>query len=96
MVRVFMLKFVNSGCLVLLYGQKWLQKLVGIYFEEASDFNVDWYSTGGSSLIIFMFLNVFAPHVGSFVAYFRHRAKVRRLERSLTNDKETDDSHKIW
>lgn len=96
MVRVFMLKFVNSGCLVLLYGQKWLQKLVGIYFEEASDFNVDWYSTGGSSLIIFMFLNVFAPHVGSFVAYFRHRAKIRKLERSLTKDKETDNSNKIW
>ena len=46
MVRVFLLKFVNSGCLVLLYGQKWLQKLVRIRFDDASDFNVDWYATG--------------------------------------------------
>ena len=28
MVRVFLLKFVNTGCLVLLYGRKWLQRLV--------------------------------------------------------------------
>lgn len=96
MVRVFLLKFVNTGCLVLLYGQKWLQQLVGIYFDDASDFNVDWYATGGTSLMIVMLLNIFAPHIGSFVAYFKHRAKIRRLERNLTVDKETKDSHRVW
>jgi len=89
MVRVFLLKFVNTGCLVLLYGQKWLQNLVRVRFDDASDFNVDWYATGGTSLMIVMLMNIVAPHVGSFVAYFRHRAKIRRLERNLTADKET-------
>lgn len=96
MVRVFLLKFLNSGCLVLLYGQKWLQRLVRIRFDDASDFNVDWYATGGTSVMIIMLMNIIAPHVGSFIAYLRHRAKIRRLERSLTKDKETNDSHKIW
>lgn len=96
MVRVFLLKFVNSGCIVLLYGQKWLQRLVRIRFDDASDFNVDWYATGGTSVMIIMLLNIIAPHVGSFIAYTRHRAKIRRLERSLTSNKETKDSHKIW
>ncbi|KAL7497202.1 hypothetical protein ACHAWT_005249 [Skeletonema menzelii] len=96
MVRVFLLKFVNSGCLVLLYGQKWLQRLVRIRFDDASDFNVDWYATGGTSVMIIMLLNIIAPHVGSLIAYLRHRAKIRRLERSLTKEKQTKDSHKIW
>mmetsp|Transcript_6817 Transcript_6817/g.14782 ORF Transcript_6817/g.14782 Transcript_6817/m.14782 type:complete len:695 (-) Transcript_6817:1682-3766(-) len=96
MVRVFLLKFINTGCLVLLYGQKWLQNLVGISFDDATDFNVEWYATGGTSLMIVMFMNVFAPHGGSFVKYLRQRAKIRRLERNLTEDKETKDSQKVW
>lgn len=35
-----------TGCLVLLYGQRWLQTLVRVHFDDASDFNVDWYATG--------------------------------------------------
>ena len=96
MVRVFLLKFVNTGCLVLLYGQKWLQRLVRISFDDDSEFNVDWYATGGTSLMIVMLMNIVAPHVGSFVAYFRHRAKIRRLERNLTSNKETKDSYRVW
>ena len=99
MVRVFLLKFVNTGCIVLLYRQRWLQRLVGVQFSDASDLNtfgVEWYATGGMSLITVMLLNIFAPHVGSFMAYFRHRAKIRRLEKKLTDDMETSDSHKVW
>lgn len=96
MVRVFLLKFVNTGCLVLLYGQKWLQRLIRISFDDDNEFNVDWYATGGTSLMIVMLMNIIAPHVGSFVAYFRHRAKIRRLERNLTSDNETRDEHRVW
>lgn len=96
MVRVFLLKFVNTGCLVLLYGQKWLQRLVRISFEDASEFNVAWYATGGTSLMIVMILNIVSPHVGAFVGYFKHKAKIRRLEKSLTVDKETNDKHRVW
>lgn len=99
MVRVFLLKFVNTGCIVLLYGQTWLQRLVGVQFSDASDLNtfgVEWYATGGTSLITVMLLNIFAPHAGTFVAYFRHRTKIRRLEKNLTEDMETSDSHRVW
>ncbi|KAL7555154.1 hypothetical protein ACHAWF_018799 [Thalassiosira exigua] len=96
MVRVFLLKFLNTGCLVLLYGQKWLQKLVQVRFDDASDFNVDWYATGGTSLMTVMLMNIISPHVGSFVSYLRHRRKIRKLEKNLTKDMETKDSHRVW
>ncbi len=76
-----------AGCLVLLYGQRWLQTLVGVRFDDASEFNLDWYYTGGSNLIIIMTLNTIIPHVGSIVAYFRHNRRIRQLER---------DSHRVW
>ena len=96
MVRVFLLKFVNTGCLVLLYGRKWLQRLVRVRFDDAPDFNVDWYATGGTSLMIIMLFNIISPHVATLVAYSRHRAKIRRLEKNLTGEKETSDSHRVW
>lgn len=96
MARVFFLKFVNTGCLVLLYNQRWLQRLVGIRFEDdALDFNVDWYATGGVSLIITMVLNIFTPHLGTVVAYVRQRMRIRALEGGITKDGETNDKHKI-
>jgi hypothetical protein len=96
MVRVFLLKFVNTGCLVLLYGQEWLQRLVQIRFDDASEFNVAWYATGGTSLMITMLLSIISPHVGGFVGYLRHRSKILRLEKSLTSNLETNDSHRVW
>ncbi|KAL9185465.1 hypothetical protein ACHAXT_003242 [Thalassiosira profunda] len=96
MVRVFLLKFVNTGCIVLLYGQTWLQRLVRVRFDDATDFNVDWYATGGTSLMIIMLMNVISPHIGSFIAYSRHRSKIRRLEKSLSDNMETNDAHRVW
>jgi hypothetical protein len=61
--------------------------LVGVRFDDASEFNVDWYFTGGSMIIITMAINTFVPHVGLIVAYFRHNRKIRRLE---------SDSHRVW
>jgi len=65
MMRVFFLKFVNTGCLVLLYNQKLIQRIVGVKFEDPGTFDVNWYETGGSSMMIVMFLNIFIPHIGS-------------------------------
>lgn len=56
MARVFFLKFVNTGCLVLLYNQKWIQKTIGVSFEDPHNFNVEWYETGGMSIIIVMII----------------------------------------
>mmetsp|Transcript_2880 Transcript_2880/g.4113 ORF Transcript_2880/g.4113 Transcript_2880/m.4113 type:complete len:1141 (+) Transcript_2880:236-3658(+) len=96
MARVFFLKFVNTGCLVLLYNQKWIQKLVGVRFDDAPDFNVDWYETGGVNLIFVMVLNVITPHLGSFFSYWRYRCKIKKIEKRLTEAQETNDKYKVW
>lgn len=97
MVRVFLLKFLNTGCLVLLYNQKWLQKLVRVQFnDEEPDFGVTWYETGGLSLIIVMCINIVSPHVGPILQYYKHRKKIGKIEKHLTSLQETDDDHKIW
>jgi hypothetical protein len=48
------------------------------------------------SLIIVMAINTIVPHLGSFVAYLRHRHKIRRLEGHLNAEKETNDSYRVW
>jgi hypothetical protein len=97
MTRVFLLKFLNSGCLVLLYSVRLIQTVVGVRFEDPQNFNVEWFGTGGVSIIIVMCINVFSPHIAPLIQYISHRAKITRLEKKgLTQDLETDDKYKIW
>ncbi len=97
MTRVFILKFLNSGCLVLLYSVGLIQTVVGVRFEDPQNFNVEWFGTGGVSIIIVMCINVFSPHIAPLIQYRRHRAKITNLEKKgLTKDLETDDKYKIW
>lgn len=42
MTRLFVLKFLNTGCLVLLYSLRFVQKLVGVNFGDPQNFNIDW------------------------------------------------------
>ena len=89
LLRAFLLKFVNTGCLVLLFSQTWLQKLFLVRLEDSSpEWDVEWYATGGVSLIIVMCMNVVTPHLFPVIRYLRHRSKVRRLEKHLTEDKD--------
>ena len=96
MARVFVLKLINTGCLVLLYNQKWLQRLVGVQFPDPQNFNVDWYETGGVSIVIVMVINIISPHVAPLLEYRNHRAKIRAIEKHLIDNKETDDNHRVW
>ena len=96
MARVFILKFLNTGCLVLLYNQKWLQALVRVRFNDEPDFGVTWYETGGLSLVIVMCMNIISPHVSPILQCIKHRKKIAQIEKHLTKDKETDDKFKIW
>lgn len=97
MTRVFLLRFLNSGCLVLLYNINLIQAILGVRFEDPHNFNVEWFGTGGVSIIIVMCINVITPHIGSFIQYRRHRGKIRKLEsKGLTEDNETKDEFKIW
>jgi hypothetical protein len=85
MTRVFFLKFINTGCLVLLYNQRWLQKLVGVRFQDPQSFNLDWYETGGVSIIIVMTMNIITPHIMPLLSYNKHQTKLRKLQYSLLN-----------
>ena len=60
MTRLFVLKFLNTGCLVLLYSITFIQKIVRVSFGDPQNFNVDWYETGGVGIIIVMFINIFS------------------------------------
>ena len=93
LIRVFLLKVINTGALVLLYSQTWLQKLFLVRLEDSSpEWDVEWYATGGVSLIIVMCMNVVTPHMFPVVRYLRHRSKVRRLEKHLNENNDIKNS----
>ena len=93
LIRVFLLKVVNTGALALLYSQTWLQKLFLVRLEDSSpEWDVEWYATGGASLIIVMCMNVVTPHVFPIAQYLRHRSKARRLENHLNKNKDIKNS----
>jgi len=97
MIRVFLLKFVNTGCLGLLFNQKWLREIVNISLEESQpDFGVQWYETGGMSIFIVIFVNIFSPHVMPYLQYKKFKAKIRKIEQNLTEDHNTSDAYKVW
>jgi hypothetical protein len=89
LMRVFLLKVVNTGALVLLYSQTWLQKLFLVRLKDSSpEWDVEWYATGAVSLIIVMCMNAITPHIFPVVQYLRHRSKVRRLEKHIDENKD--------
>ncbi len=79
MTRVFILKFLNTGCLVLLYSQKIVQRMVGVKFGDPVNFDIDWYETGGVGMMIVMGINIISPHIGPLIAYSKHRFKIRKF-----------------
>ena len=97
MTRLFLLKFLNTGCLVLFYGIKFIQVMMGVKFDDPQNFNIEWYETGGTGLVMVMIINIFSPHIGSFLAYRKYRSKIRKLEQNLTKDKKhVDEKFKIF
>ena len=60
MTRLFILRFLNTGCLVLLYSLTFIQVIVGVKFEDPQNFNIDWYETGGVAMAIVMIINIFS------------------------------------
>ena len=75
MTRVFLLKFLNTGCLVLLYSITFIQTIVGVRYDDPHNFNVEWFETGGVSMIIVMCINVISPHIGPLIQYRQFKQK---------------------
>ena len=96
MVRIFLAKFINTAVLLLLYNQKWLQTIVNVAIEYEPDFGVKWYQIGGSGLMVVMLMNIVVPHMSPLIAYKRHVSKIKRVESTLTEKEETDDTIRVW
>mmetsp|Transcript_9056 Transcript_9056/g.13500 ORF Transcript_9056/g.13500 Transcript_9056/m.13500 type:complete len:1091 (+) Transcript_9056:834-4106(+) len=97
MFRVFLLKFINTGCLVLLFNQAWLQHMVNIEFEDKQpDFGVQWYETSGMSIFIVMCVNIVSPHVMPLLQYKKFKSRIKQIESNLTDTENTSDAQKIW
>lgn len=77
MSRTFILKFVNTGCLVLLYNQQWLKNALGISLSVDPDFSKSWYETGGQTLMGIMFATIWSPHISPWM---RMRAMKKKMQ----------------
>ena len=84
LTRTFILKFINSGCIVLLFNQKWLNHLLGVsLYKEGADFGTNWFETGGQSLLFVMIFSIFSPHI---VPFFKMRRQAKRISSILEQD----------
>jgi hypothetical protein len=77
--RTFILKFINTGCLILLYNQEIIKRATGINLDVDADFSVSWYATGGSQLIIVMLGTIISPHIAPIMRYRSGIAKMVRV-----------------
>jgi len=96
MVRIFFLRFINTGCLVLLYNQGWLQHLVGVRIEDDTAFSVEWHGTGGKSMLVVMCINMLAPHMSVIWNYMNYRRAISAVERQLDTNQQLRLSPQVW
>jgi len=92
--RTFLLKFVNTGCLILLYNQDFIQSMVGVTLDIDSDFSSSWYSTAGQSMFIIMMGTIFSPHASPLYRYWttkKARAQVIADQKALLKGGEDHD-----
>ena len=82
MSRTFLLKFINTGCLVLLYNQEWLKTGLRISLTVDADFSKSWYETAGQSLIGIMIMTILSPHISP---WYRMRTMTNRIKEILSN-----------
>jgi hypothetical protein len=62
-IQVFVLKFINTGGVLLLLNSKEIQDLIRVKISQHGNFLEEWYWTTGLSLLLVMLLNVLSPLV---------------------------------
>jgi len=86
--RTFLLKFVNTGCLILLYNQRIIQNMVGVQLDIDADFSKSWYSTAGSSVFLIMIGTIISPHLAPLYRYWSEKkARIRAIEGSKVSER---------
>ena len=80
MSRVFFLKLVNTGLIVLLLNSK-LAGFLTTDDASAREFSTPWYATSGLTLLLTLCINIGAPHMAPFSRYFlRRRLKLHAYD----------------
>lgn len=62
-----------------------------IFAGKYDDFSVEWYKNVGATLSLTMFINVFTPHIGGFVAVIKNglsRCRDRGCSRDIKRTKQ--------
>lgn len=92
--RVFFLKLLNLGILPLAFNSKIVQDIITDTPVYSSDFDDSWYEVVGSTIILNMCLNVFAPHGSKFAHLWLRNHKIDNILSSdditLTQDEMND------
>lgn len=74
-----MVQLINTGIIILLVNAKipqistWLPDFIPLFDGKYNDFSVHWYKVVGSTIMFTMFINVFTPHIGPLIGYFKSR-----------------------
>jgi hypothetical protein len=56
-----------------------------VFAGRFSDFSVEWYKNVGATIALTMFINVFTPHIGGFIAILKNNM-LRLLDRKCKKD----------
>jgi len=95
--RTFLLKFINTGCLILLYNQDFIQSMVGVTLNIDPDFSMSWYSTAGQSMFIIMIGTILSPHLSPLFRYYTSKkARERALDGAKGVLKGGEDKDVEW
>jgi hypothetical protein len=89
-VKMFLVQFINTGLVLLLVNARIsgvnLPSAFPIFAGRFSDFTVEWYKNVGSTISLTMFINIFTPHIGGFVAVIKDSI-FQCLDRKCRRDK---------
>lgn len=80
-IQVFVLKFINTGGVLLLLNSKEIQDLLGVQISQHGNFVAEWFWTTGLSLLLVMLLNVVSPVAPGLQMYVQKLRAQRKAAR---------------
>ena len=78
--RIFLLKFVNTGVIILLLNSEILKEFLGIEIVSSDEFSTEWFMTSGVSIILVMTFNILGPHLPPLYRYLKMQEKIENAK----------------
>jgi len=78
--RIFLLKFVNTGVIILLLNSEILKEFLGIEIVSSDEFSTEWFMTSGVSIILVMMFNILGPHLPPLYRYLKMQEKIENAK----------------